>query len=92
MAFGLDDEPKHLPNEFAAMVRAGMTPLAALQAATFNAPELLGLSDQVGTIEKGKLADIIGVSGDPLHDIGTMANVAFVMKNGEVIKQPSPAR
>lgn len=73
------------------MVRGGMTPLAALQAATVNAAELLGLSDQIGTIEKGKLADIIAVSGDPLQDIDAMANVVFVMKDDEVIKQPAPA-
>lgn len=87
IAFGLDDEPKYLPNEFAAMVRGGMTPLAALQAATVHAADLLGLSDQVGTIENGKLADIIAVSADPLDDIGAMAKVVFVMKDGEVIKQ-----
>jgi imidazolonepropionase-like amidohydrolase len=82
----LDDEPKYLPNEFAAMVRGGMTPIAALQAATIYPADLLGLSDQVGTIENGKLADIIAVSGDPLSDVDAMANVVFVMKDGEVLK------
>jgi imidazolonepropionase-like amidohydrolase len=63
-----------------------MTPIAALQAATIYPADLLGLSDQVGTIENGKLADIIAVSGDPLSDVDAMANVVFVMKDGEVLK------
>jgi imidazolonepropionase-like amidohydrolase len=89
IAFGLDDEPKYLPNEFVAMVRGGMTPLTAIEAATVHAADLLGLSSQIGSIEPGKLADIIAVSGDPLQDIGVMSHVVFVMKDGEVIKDTS---
>jgi imidazolonepropionase-like amidohydrolase len=88
IAFGLDDEPRFLPRELPAMVGEGLKPMEALQAATINAAELLGMSDQIGTIEKGKFADIIAVSGDPTKDIGVMSNVLFVMKGGEVIKQP----
>jgi imidazolonepropionase-like amidohydrolase len=86
IAFGLDDDPDYLPIEFAALVRGGMTPLEALQAATVNAAELLGLSDQIGTIEPGKLADIIAVDGEPLRDINSMEKVVFVMKSGAIIK------
>jgi imidazolonepropionase-like amidohydrolase len=63
-----------------------MKPAEALQAATVNAAELLGLSDQIGSIEPGKFADVIAVSGDPLADITKMENVVFVMKGGEIIK------
>jgi imidazolonepropionase-like amidohydrolase len=86
IAFGLDDDPDFLPKEFGALVRAGMTPLEALQTATVNAAGLLGLSDQIGTIEPGKLADMIAVEGEPLRDINTMDKVVFVMKNGAIIK------
>ena len=85
IAFGLDLKPDFLPNEFEALVRGGMTPLQAIQTATINAAELLGRSD-LGSIAKGKYADIIAVSGDPLADITTLANVPFVMKAGVVMK------
>jgi len=64
-----------------------MKPIEALQAATVNAADLLGMSGQIGTLEKGKFADIIAVVGDPTKDIDVMSNVVFVMKGGEVIKQ-----
>jgi imidazolonepropionase-like amidohydrolase len=86
IAFGLDDDPDFLDREFAALVKGGMNPAEALQAATVNAAELLGLSDQIGSIEPGKFADVIAVSGDPLADITRMENVVFVMKGGEIIK------
>jgi imidazolonepropionase-like amidohydrolase len=63
-----------------------MKPVEALQAATVNAADLLGLSDQIGSIEPGKFADVIAVSGDPLADITKMEYVVFVMKGGEIIK------
>jgi imidazolonepropionase-like amidohydrolase len=90
IAFGLDDDPDVLAKEFGALVRGGMTPLGALQAATVNGAELLGVSEQIGTIEPGKCADIIAVNGDPLRDINVMDQVVFVMKGGEVIKRESP--
>jgi imidazolonepropionase-like amidohydrolase len=86
IAYGVDDDPDFASKEFGALVRGGMTPLGALQAATINGASLLGLEDQVGTIEAGKYADIIAVAGDPLRDITVMEHVAFVMKGGEVWK------
>ena len=86
IAFGVDDDPDFLDREFSALVNGGMKPVEALQAATVNAAELLGLSDQIGSIEPGKFADVIAVSGDPLADITKMENVVFVMKGGEIIK------
>jgi imidazolonepropionase-like amidohydrolase len=73
-------------HEFAVMVKLGMTPLAAIQAATINDADLLGWPDKVGTIEPGKWADIIAVDGDPLADVTTLERVKFVMKGGEVVK------
>ena len=71
--------------EFYAMVRRGMTPLHALQTATVNAADLLGVSDRA-ELKAGKLADIIAVDGNPLDDIRVMERVVFVMKGGDVIK------
>ena len=88
IAFGDDDDPAFAPKEFSALVRGGMTPLEALQTATVNGAELLGLSAEIGTIEAGKTADLIAVEGDPLKDITVMENVVFVMKQGAIIKQP----
>ena len=90
IAFGLDDDPDFLPKEFPAMVKGGLTPIEALQAATIHAADLLRMSDEIGSIEAGKFADIIAVSGDPTTDIGAMENVVFVMKDGEIIKQELP--
>jgi imidazolonepropionase-like amidohydrolase len=87
IAFGEDDPPEYLDREFVALVKGGMKPAEALQAATVNAAELLGMSDQIGAIEAGKFADVMAVSGDPLADIGNMEKVVFVMKGGEVIRQ-----
>jgi imidazolonepropionase-like amidohydrolase len=86
IAFGLDDDPDYLDREFAALVKGGMTPVEALQAATVRAAELLGMSDQIGTLEAGKFADVVAVRGDPLAEINSMENVVFVMKGGEIIK------
>ena len=86
IAVGIDDEPQFLPKEVEALVRAGMTPLEALQAATINGAELLKWSDRIGTIEPGKFADIIGLDGNPLQDINAIEKVVFVMKDGVIIK------
>lgn len=72
--------------EFTYMVEAGMPPMEAIQSATLSASELLGTADILGTIEKGKLADIIAVDGDPIKDISIMGKVRFVMKDGLVYK------
>jgi imidazolonepropionase-like amidohydrolase len=73
-------------HEFAVMVKLGLTPLQAIQAATINDADLLGWSDKVGTIAPGKWADIVAVDGDPLGDVTTLERVKFVMKGGEVVK------
>ena len=72
--------------QLTAMVGLGASPLEAIQTETVNATELLGWSDTVGSLEKGKLADIIAVDSNPLVDISTLERVRFVMKGGEVIK------
>jgi imidazolonepropionase-like amidohydrolase len=89
IAFGTDASnfPHGLnAHEFPLLVQVGMTPLAAIRAATINAADLLGWSDRVGTLEAGKFADLIAVDGDPLRDITTLERVKFVMKGGEVVK------
>jgi imidazolonepropionase-like amidohydrolase len=86
IAFGLDDDPDFLPNEFSAMVKGGLTPIEALQTATTHAAELLGLSGEIGSLEQGKAADIIAVSGDPTKDIHAMQTVVFVMKAGKILR------
>ena len=86
IAFGDDDEPKFVADEFKQMVKLGLTPLAALQAATINAAALLGASDRIGSIEPGRYADVVAVDGDPLKDIAAMEHVVFVMKGGVVVK------
>src|SRR6202522_365594 len=73
-------------HEFAVMVKLGLTPLQAIQAATVNDADLLGWSDKVGTLEPGKWADMVAVDGDPLADVTILEHVKFVMKGGEVVK------
>lgn len=73
--------------EFAYMVDGGMKPMEAIKAATLNASQLLGVEKDLGTVEAGKLADLVAVAGDPLAEIKAMKNVTFVMKAGTVYKQ-----
>jgi len=73
--------------QFAFMVKYGMTPMQAIQAATSNAADLLGHSSEIGSLKPGKYADIIAVAGDPLADIRLLENVKFVMKDGKIYKQ-----
>src|SRR5450432_2870414 len=73
-------------HEFAVMVKLGLTPLQAIQAATMNAADLLGWAGKVGSLEPGAWADIIAVEGDPLKDVTTLERVTFVMKGGEVVR------
>ena len=73
--------------EFECLVKAGLTPLQALRAATGWAAECLGLECDIGTVEKGKLADLIVVAGDPLSDVTVLQNperIALVLKGGEI--------
>ncbi|KHT49225.1 amidohydrolase [Alteromonas macleodii] len=90
IAFGTDSGVSaHGDNaqEFSLMVEAGMKPADALLSATVNSANLLGISDILGTLEEGKLADIVAVQGNPLDDISLMESVSFVMKDGVVYKQ-----
>jgi imidazolonepropionase-like amidohydrolase len=73
--------------EFLYMVEAGMPAMEAIQSATMESAKLLRIDDQLGSIKKGKIADIIAVKGDPLSDITLMQKVSFVMKEGQVYKQ-----
>jgi len=73
--------------EFVYMTEAGMPILECIKAATVNAADLLGASATLGTIEKGKMADIIAVEGDPTNDVNAMSKVKFVMKDGVVYKK-----
>jgi imidazolonepropionase-like amidohydrolase len=90
IAFGTDaGVSKHGRNadEFELMVKHGMTPAAAIKAATLNAADLLGIAAEAGSIEPGKRADLIAVAGDPLSDVTVLKRVAFVMKDGIVHKR-----
>ncbi|HEV2233393.1 MAG TPA: amidohydrolase family protein [Terriglobia bacterium] len=89
IAFGTDVGP--FPHgtqarEFEYLTRFGMTSAQAIRAATVTAAELMGWQDRMGSIEKGKYADLIAVSGDPLADITELERVKFVMKGGAVVK------
>ena len=64
-----------------------MAPVKVLQAATVNNAEILGWQKDIGSVEKGKFADLIAVSGDPLVDIRELQHVKFVMKAGRVVKE-----
>ena len=89
MAYGTDAAV--IPNgwngrDFKYMVDAGMTPMQAIQSATMNAADLLDWKDKIGSISKGKLADIIAVQGNPINNIQVLEHVRFVMKDGVVYK------
>jgi imidazolonepropionase-like amidohydrolase len=89
VAFGTDAAvyPHGLnAHEFAVMVKLGLTPLQAIQAATINAADLLGWPGKVGSLDPGARADIVAVDGDPLKDVTTLERVKFVMKGGEVVR------
>jgi len=92
IAFGTDaggfDWKINPAKEFSSMVKFGMTPGQAIRAATATAAELLGMQDSLGTIEAGKLADIVAVPRDPLADVTAMEKVDFVMKGGVVVRKP----
>jgi imidazolonepropionase-like amidohydrolase len=91
IAFGTDvggfswKEP--IAQEFPYMVKAGMSPMDAIKAATSSAAELLDMKGQLGVIAPGALADIIAVNGDPVADVAALKDVRFVMKDGKVFTQ-----
>jgi imidazolonepropionase-like amidohydrolase len=91
IAFGTDAGgfPWDGPNqakEFEYETKYGMTPMQAIQTATSVAAELLGQSDRLGTVESGKLADLVAVSGNPLQDVTLLQKVDWVMKDGVVYR------
>ncbi len=89
IAFGTDSGvTPHGDNaaEFRLLVAAGMRPADAIRAATAAAAELLGLSDSLGTIEPGKIADLVAVDGNPLADIGALEQIALVIKDGAIVR------
>ena len=91
IAYGTDaGVSKHGRNadEFELLVKYGMPPVEAIKAATINAADLLGLANEIGTIEAGKSADIIAVEGDPLQDVTVLKKVDFVMARGDIIAKP----
>ncbi len=94
IAFGTDaggfDWKIDPAKEFAIMVKYGMSPAQALHSANMSAAELLGMQDEVGSIEPGKFADIVAVSADPLQDIQQLEKVDFVMKGGTVYRHGQP--
>ncbi|MEM6271570.1 MAG: amidohydrolase family protein [Bacteroidota bacterium] len=90
IAFGTDAgvfEHGYNALEFALMVEGGMPPMEAIQCATMRAAEVLDETERLGSIEPGKLADIVACGADPLQDITALQNIRFVMKNGRVYKQ-----
>jgi imidazolonepropionase-like amidohydrolase len=89
IAFGTDTGVSHHgdnANEFIYMVEAGMPPMESIQSATITSARLLNLEEKLGSISKGKMADIVAVKGNPLEDISLMTNIAFVMKDGKIYK------
>lgn len=91
IAFGTDSGVSpHGENahEFELMVEGGMPPMKAIQSATLEGARLLRVEEKLGTLEATKIADVVAVQGNPLDDISAMRNVVFVMKEGEIFKQP----
>ncbi|MGB3464782.1 MAG: amidohydrolase family protein, partial [Cyclobacteriaceae bacterium] len=89
IAFGTDSGvSKHGENarEFELMVKYGMSPTEAIASATRSAADLLGMSDRLGTLETGKIADIVATDADPTKNISELKNITFVMKEGTVYK------
>jgi len=90
IAFGTDmggipwSEP--IAQEFPREVELGMTPMQAIQSATSRAAELLGMEGRIGVVREGAYADLVAVRGDPLADVGRLAEVGFVMKAGKVFR------
>jgi imidazolonepropionase-like amidohydrolase len=82
-------DPRLNVGELRSLVKAGMTPMEAIQAATRVAAECLRWDDRLGTVEPGRLADVIAVPGDPLRDLSELERVSFVMSAGRIVKRPA---
>ena len=92
LSFGTDSAVCPHGSQWQQMVKMGqlgMAPQAVLRAATLDDARLFGLDDKLGSLERGKLADVIAVQGDPLRDLKQMGNVVFVMKEGAIVKAPA---
>ncbi len=85
---GTDWAPIHVPDELVFMVNAGLTPMQAIESATRIGAETLGIADKVGTIEAGKLAEMVVVDGDPLADISALCHVSMVFQGGKIVHRP----
>ena len=83
--FGMSNHGENA-QEFALLVKAGMTPMDAIETATWNAADLIGDTQDIGSVQPGRYADIIAVTGDPLADVTVLEHVQFVMKGGVVYK------
>jgi imidazolonepropionase-like amidohydrolase len=93
VAFGSDTIFPHetANREFARMTGLGLSPMAAIQAATLNAARVLGIEKDLGTLEVGKRADVVAVTRDPLADVTALETVSFVMKDGRVVRPATEA-
>jgi imidazolonepropionase-like amidohydrolase len=85
---GYMTDPKVFVREMAVLVEAGFTPMEAIQAGTRVGAELLRWDDRLGTVQAGKLADLVAVNGNPLEDMKALESVSFVMVGGRVAKKP----
>jgi imidazolonepropionase-like amidohydrolase len=83
--FGLSAHGENA-QEFALLVKAGLTPMEAISAATHNAADLIGDSADIGSVQPGRFADIVAVAADPLQDVRVLEHIDFVMKGGAVVK------
>ncbi|MGI9284417.1 MAG: amidohydrolase family protein, partial [Pseudomonadales bacterium] len=85
---GKDYAPNVFAREFATLIEIGMNHMEAIQAGTRVNAEMLGWDDKLGTLQAGKLADIIAVDGNPLEDISQLESVSFVMLGGRILRSP----
>ena len=76
--------------EFEFEVKLGMTPIEAIRSATTVAADLLEMSGQIGSVETGARADLVAMTGDPLTDVRALQGIDFVMKDGAIVRSPSP--
>jgi len=83
--FGMSNHGENA-QEFALMVKAGMAPMDAIKAGTWNAADLIGDTKDIGSVQPGRYADLVAVAGDPLADVTVLEHVAFVMKGGAIYK------
>jgi len=87
IAYGTDIGEGDHTQEFALLIENGMSPMEAIKAATSTAADLVGTASRTGTVQAGKLADLVAVAGDPLKDPSLLRHVSFVMKGGEVYRR-----